>query len=121
MRPAGTEAVSWPAFWKVVANEAPAHFTTEPAKKPEPDTVTVKEAPPALTWFGLADTIVGGVRTLVLRLVLRQLDVIPPEFTETVALSVTPHSPAGTSAVTCVALTVVAVRGEPFQPAVEFN
>jgi hypothetical protein len=99
----------------------PAHSTTEPAKKPEPDTVTVKEAPPAPTWFGLADTIIGGVRTLVLRLVLRQLDVIPLEFTETVALSVTPHSPAGTRAVTCVAPTIVAAKGKPFQPTVEFN
>jgi hypothetical protein len=115
MRLAGTKAVSWPAFWKVVANEAPAHITTEPAKKPAPDTVTVKAAPPASTWLGLAETINSGAGTLA----LTQLDTIPPETTETVAPSGPPTKLAGTDAVNCVAPTVVAVKGEPFQRSVE--
>jgi hypothetical protein len=115
MRPAGTKALSWPAFGKFVVNEAPAHFTTEPGKKPAPDTLTVKEAPPASTRFGLAETITGGGGTLA----LTQLDVIPLETTETIALSVPLTRPAGTDAVNCVALTDVAVKGEPFQRSVE--
>jgi hypothetical protein len=115
MRAAGTKAVIWPEFWKVVASEAPAHVKTEPVKKPVPDTVTVKAAPPASTWLGLAETINGGGATVA----LTQLDVIPPETTETIALSVPLILPDGTDAVTCVALTAVTVKGEPFQLSVE--
>jgi len=45
--------------------------------------------------------------------------VIPPETTETIALSVPLILPDGTDAVTCVALTAVTVKGEPFQLRVE--
>jgi hypothetical protein len=44
---------------------------------------------------------------------------IPPETAETVALSVPLTRLAGTDAVNCVALTAVAVKGEPFQRSVE--
>ena len=88
---------------------------TEPGEKPAPDTVTVKEAPPASTWFGLAKTISGGAGTLA----LTQLDMIPPETTETIALSVPLTKPAGTDAVNFVALAAVAVKGEPFHRSVE--
>ena len=53
-------AVSWEALMKVVALAAPLNFTTEPATKPAPFTVSVNAAPPAVALAGESDDAEGA-------------------------------------------------------------
>ena len=53
MRPADTEAVNWLAPMKLVDRADPFHCTIAPDRKPEPFTVRVNAAPPAVAEFGL--------------------------------------------------------------------
>ena len=50
---ADTEAVNWLAPMKLVDKADPFHCTVAPARKPEPFTVRMNAAPPAVAEFGL--------------------------------------------------------------------
>ena len=52
-RLADTEAVNWLAPMKLVDRADPFHCTIAPDRKPEPFTVRVNAAPPAVVEFGL--------------------------------------------------------------------
>jgi hypothetical protein len=53
MRLADTDAVNWLALTNVVVRADPFHCTVDPLTKPDPFTVRVNAAPPAVAEFGL--------------------------------------------------------------------
>src|SRR2546421_3141544 len=57
-------AVTWLAETKVVVRAEPFHLTVAPLKKPEPLTVRVKAAPPAVAEVGLRLVSAGGLDPL---------------------------------------------------------
>ena len=59
MSAAEIAAVSWALLENVVARGAPFQFTTEVVMKPEPFTVSVKAAPPAVALAGEMEVTVG--------------------------------------------------------------
>ena len=98
----------------VVARADPFQFTTEPVTKPEPFTVSVKAAPPAVALLGEIELIAGTGFWMVN---LAEFDVAPPVpgfLTVTFTVPAVVRSVAGICAVTCVLLTKVVTRAELF-------
>jgi hypothetical protein len=60
MSDAGTVPVSWEPLTKVVANDLPFQFTTEPGTKPLPFTVREKPAPPGAVLVGTSGVLISG-------------------------------------------------------------
>jgi hypothetical protein len=111
--PAGIAAVSWVELTKVVVREEPLTWTTDPATKPEPLTVSVKAPLPAVTLAG--DTLVSdgaGLFTVNVKVAL----VPPPGVGVKTVIDNVPAeamSDAGIVAASCVLLTKVVVRFAP--------
>ena len=99
----------------------PFHRTTDPFTKLVPVTVRVKAAEPAAAVAGLRLVIVGaGFVDLIVN--ETALEVPPPGAglrTVTLAVPVVTISVAGIKAVSCVPLTNVVVRLEPFHRTIE--
>lgn len=104
--PAVIAAVSFVALTNVVVNAPAPHFTVAPDRKPVPLTVRVKAAPPAVAELGLRLVIVG----LGLMVNVTPAEVPPVVLTVTLAVPAVVMRPAGTAAVSFVALTNVVVR-----------
>jgi hypothetical protein len=98
---AGTDAVTCVALTYVVVKDVPFHWTVEPDTKPEPFTVSVKAAPPAVAVLGLRLVIAGPA----LIVNVAPADVTPPLVTAMVAVPAEAIKLAGTDAVTWVPLT----------------
>jgi hypothetical protein len=112
IRLAGTVALSWVALIKLVAIGDPFHSTFHPLTKPEPLTVSVKAAPPAMAEPGLSPAITGGAGLMVN---VAAFDKPPPGLsTVTLALPGEAISLAGMAALSWVALTKVVVTAAPF-------
>lgn len=112
MRFAGTAAVSCVEFTKVVGNAELSHSNVAPIRNPVPFTVRVKAVPPAEAEVGLR-LVIAGTGGLIWK--LTGLDTPPPGLaTVTFTLAATAIRLAGTAAVSCVALTKVVDRAEPF-------
>lgn len=113
----GAEAVnvSSVALTKVVATGKPFQFTTDPATKFVPVTVTATSAEPARAVLGLIVDIVGNG----LLIVNVALDEVPPPgagfVTETVAVPALSKTEACTLIVSVVVFTKVVVTALPFQ------
>jgi hypothetical protein len=60
IKAAETGAVNWLGLWTVVGRADPFHWTTAPARKPLPFTVSVKAEPLAVAEFGLREVMAGG-------------------------------------------------------------
>ena len=84
MRLAPTDAVSLPAFTKLVGNGASFHKTVELAANAEPFTVRVKAAPPACAVDGARLVIVGAGAAVMVK--ADPLEVTPFALTVTVAV-----------------------------------
>ena len=115
MSAAEMEAVSTVLLEKVVVRGAPFQFTTEVATKPEPFTVSVKAAPPAVALLGEIEPIAG---TGLLMVNVIAFDVPPPGgpfTTVTEAVPAVAMSAAEMEAVSIVLLEKVVARGDPFQ------
>src|SRR5216683_5174638 len=85
MRFAPTDAVSLPAFTKLVGNGASFHRTVELAANAEPFTVRVKAAPPACAVVGLRLVIVGVAGAVMVK--GDPLEVMPFALTVTLAVA----------------------------------
>ncbi len=109
---AGTVAVNWAELTNVVESPPPFHCTVAPERKPDPLTVSVKPAPPAVAEVGLRLLIVGvgplmGNATAV--------DGVPPVFTAVMlALPALAIRLAGTTAVNSAELTNAVESVAPF-------
>jgi hypothetical protein len=116
---AGTAAVSEVALTNVVVSAVPFQFTTEPATKFVPVTVSVNADPPVSAELGESEVSVGAG----LLMVKVCPEVVPPPGAAfvTVTETVLPFamSEAGTAAVSEVALTNVVTSAVPFQFTVE--
>jgi hypothetical protein len=110
IRFAGTVAVNCVALTNVVESGVLLHCTIALEANPVPFTVSVNVGPPAVVVFGLTELVTGPAA--IVKVV--PLEVVPPEVTVTVAVPPVLIRPAGTEAVSCVALTNVVERGEPF-------
>jgi hypothetical protein len=110
---AGIADVSWVELTKVVVLEEPLTWTTDPAIKPEPLTVSVKAPLPAVTLAG--DTVVSDGAGL-LTVNVKGALVPPPGVGVNAVIDNVPAeamSDAGIVAVSCVLLTKVVVRLAP--------
>ena len=110
MRFAGTWAVNWLEFTKVVVSAVLFHWTIAPERKPVPFTVRTKAGPPAVAAGGLRELITGPV-TMVN---VAAADVTPFSATVTEALPGVLMRLAATVAVNWVALTKVVLSAVPF-------
>jgi hypothetical protein len=112
---AGIAAVACVALTYVVVRFDPFHLTTDVLTKPDPFTVSVNAGPPGAATLG--DSVLStGIGLLIVN--VRAFDVPPPGAglnTVTLAVPAFTMSLAGITAVTCVALTYVVVRFDPFQ------
>ena len=124
MSMAGTTAVSCVPLTTVVASATPFHFTTVPAKKFVPVSVSVNAALPAVAVVGESEPKVGN-GSLIVNVIAA--DAPPPGAGfNTVIAAVPPAamSMAGTTAVSCVPLTTVVASATPFHfttvPATKF-
>lgn len=108
-------AVSWVELTKVVGFELPLMRTSDPATKPVPFTVRVKAASPAVLLVGLMleMTGVGFCAALIVNVKAFDVWLAVTFLTETAALPAASTKEAGTTAVSCVALTKVVANGEP--------
>ena len=116
---AGICAVSCVPLTKVVVRLLPFQRTVAPLRKPEPVTVKVKPAPPAMAAFGVKVAIVS-VGALMAK--VSTFDVPPPGegvTTDTFALPTAATSLAAIVAVNCVPLTKFVGRSLPFHNTVE--
>lgn len=106
-------AVNWLALLKVVVLVDPLNLTTEPDTKPEPFTVKVKAAPPAVVLVGESD-VIPTVGLLIVNCTLAEAP--PPGagfVTETFAVPAVAISAAAMAAVNWVALWNVVVLETP--------
>jgi hypothetical protein len=109
---AGTAAVTCMPLTNVVVSAAPFQFTTALLRKFVPFTVSVNAAPPAVAELGLRLVMVG-VGMVIENVVA--VDALPPLLvTVTLALPTPAIRLAATVAVTCVLLTNVVARFDPF-------
>src|SRR5579871_289741 len=110
-------ACNWVALTNVVVRLDPFHRTTAPLTNPEPFTVSVNAAVPAVALAGDSELIVGtGFAAVIVKLTL--LEAPPPGdglTTVTCAVPAVAMSAAVIAACNCVALTNVVVRFAPFQ------
>src|ERR1700730_4570472 len=109
MSAAEIAAVSWWLLENVVVRAAPFHFTTEVVMKPEPFTVSVKPAPPAVALAGEREVTVG-LGLLIVN--VSEFDAPPPPgfVTITGTVPALARSVAGILAVTLTLLTKVVTR-----------
>ena len=122
IRVAGTVAVNWVPFTKLVKSGEPFHCTVAPevkippeARKLLPETVRLNVDPPAIAAPGLSDVMRGPPTVTGLILNVSALEAVLPGFTTvTLALPTFATRLPGTAAVNCAALTKVVVSGEPF-------
>ncbi len=115
MSVAGIAAVSWVSETKVVGRLAPFQRTTAPLTKPEPVTVRVKAAPPAVAVAGASELITGAGLLIVK---VSPGDSPPPGAglkTVMLAVPAAAMSVAGIAAVSWVSETKVVRRSAPFQ------
>ena len=108
------DAVSCVLLTNVVVRFEPFHFTEAPETKLEPLTVSVKPEPPAVPLVGESE-LIDGRGLLIVK--VDPPDVPPPGVglkTVTVAVPAVVISLARIDAVSCVLLTNVVVRLEPF-------
>jgi hypothetical protein len=109
---AGTVAITCVEPTNDVARFVPFHCTSAPLRKFVPFTVSVKPAPPAVAEFGLR-LVMLGVGMVIEN--VAAVDAVPPVLvTVTLALPALAIRPADTAAVTCVLLTNVVARFDPF-------
>ena len=110
----GTAAVNCVPLTNVVVSATPFHSTTEPLTKLLPVTISVNAGPPAVAEVCESDV---RMETGLLIVKVTVLDVPPPGVglnTVTEAVPGLVMSPAGTVAVSCVALINVVVNATPF-------
>lgn len=108
-------AVSVALLKNVVGREVPFQFTTEVVVKPDPFTVSVKAAPPAVALTGEMEVTVGCGFLIVN---VSEFDAPPPEpgfVTITATVPALVRSVAGIWAVSLTLLTKVVLRAELFQ------
>ena len=117
MRLAATDAVSLPAFAKLVGNGASFHRTVELAANAEPFTVRVKAAPPACAVDGARLVIVGVGGAVMVK--AEPLEVSPFALTVTMAVPTEVMRLAPTDAVSLPAFTKLVGSGVSFHRTVE--
>jgi len=117
IRLAPTDAVSLPAFTKLVGNGASFHKTVELAANAEPFTVRVKAAPPACAVDGARLVIVGAGAAVMVK--ADPLEVTPFALTVTVAVAGEVMRLAPTDAVSLPAFTKLVGSGASFHRTVE--
>lgn len=112
----GTVALSCAELPNVVASGAPFHKTVSPETKLAPETVSMNEEPPAITFAG-DNPLKEGTGGLTVK--LRELDVPPIVVcTLTTEVPMLAIKPAGTAAASCVELAKFVMRALPFHSTV---
>lgn len=100
----------------VVVRALPFQFTTEHGNKLLPFTMSTKAPPPAAALEGVSETIDGAGKDVGATMVKgRELELATELETKTVAVPRAAVSANVIAAVSCVPLTNVVGRGEPFQ------
>jgi len=121
MSAAVTVAANWPPFTKVVFNLTAFQWIAEVETKLEPFTVSVKVGPPAVALEGVREVSPGMGLSIVN---VSAAEVPPPGAgftTVTFAVPALAMSAEAMEAVSCILLTKVVVRAEPFHLSIELE
>ena len=118
---AAIEACNWVALTNVVVRAEPFQFTTEPLTNPLPFTANVNPVDPTVTLLGVIEVSTGrGLGAVIVKTAAAEAPPPGAGFrTVTCAVPAAATSAAVTAACSCVVLTRVVVREEPFHCTVE--